>query len=163
MSQKNARLMPPSRERTCFRQSAFMAAVRFSCSARHGWAALPRCEKSPAGIGAARGGGEVPWMTPVSRRPQILLGDAAAIQGQDPRIRAQRFAQIRRGDPIYRRVVQGCAIRSGCRFSPPAIRGFDGSTCSRSSRFRTSERATTKASFRLPASRSATLKKASPK
>jgi hypothetical protein len=56
-----------------------------------------------------------------------------------------------------------CAISSGCKFAPPAVRGFDGSKCSRSSRFWTSARATTKASFRPLAFRSATLKKASPK
>jgi hypothetical protein len=62
------------------------------------------------------------------------------------------------------RVVQGCAaMSSGRTFAPPAIRGFDGSKCSRSSRFWTSARATTKASFRLLACRSATLKNASPK
>src|SRR5262245_27001633 len=57
-------------------------------------------------------------------------------------------------------VAQGRAMRNDCTFAPPAIRGFDGSKCSRSSRFRTSARATTKASFRLLACRSATLKKA---
>ena len=62
-----------------------------------------------------------------------------------------------------RLVVQGRAISNGCTFAPPAIRGFDGSMCSRSSRFWTSARATKKASFRLLACRSATLKKASPK
>jgi hypothetical protein len=61
------------------------------------------------------------------------------------------------------RVAQGCAMSNGRTFAPPAIRGFDGSKCSRSSRFWTSARATTKASFRLLACRSATLKKASPK
>src|SRR2546421_12406221 len=60
-------------------------------------------------------------------------------------------------------VVQGRAMSNGCTFAPPAIRGFDGSKCSRSSRFWTSARAATKASFRLLACRSATLKKASPK
>ena len=34
-------------------------------------------------------------------------------------------------------------MSNGCTFAPPAIRGFDGSTCSRSSGFRTSARATT--------------------
>ncbi len=62
-----------------------------------------------------------------------------------------------------RPVVQGRAISNGCTFAPPAIRGLDGSKCSRSSRFWTSAHATTKASFRLLACRSATLKKASPK
>ena len=77
--------------------------------------------------------------------------------------------QYGRGFGIHRRrrrrrpVVQGRAISNGCTFAPPAIRGFDGSMCSRSSRFWTSARATTKASFRLLACRSATLKKASPK
>jgi hypothetical protein len=54
-------------------------------------------------------------------------------------------------------------MNNGCTFSPPVIRGFDGSKRSRSSRFLTSARATTKASFRLLACRSATLKKALPK
>jgi hypothetical protein len=54
-------------------------------------------------------------------------------------------------------------MSNGCTFSPPAIRGFDGSKRSRISRFLTSERATTKASFRLLACRSAILKKALPK
>jgi hypothetical protein len=71
------------------------------------------------------------------------------------------------GTPRRRRrrrpVVQGRSISNGCTFAPPAIRGLDGSKCSRSSRFWTSARATTKASFRLLACRSATLKKASPK
>jgi len=62
-----------------------------------------------------------------------------------------------------RPVAQGRAMSNGCTFSPPAIRGFDGSKRSRTSRFFTSERATTKASFRLLACRSATLKKALPK
>src|SRR5262249_33890264 len=60
-------------------------------------------------------------------------------------------------------VAQGRAVSKGCTFAPPAIKGFDGSMRSCSSRFRTSARATTKASFRLLACRSATLKKASPK
>jgi hypothetical protein len=34
-------------------------------------------------------------------------------------------------------------MSNGCTFAPLAIRGFDGSTCSRGSRFRTSARATT--------------------
>jgi hypothetical protein len=54
-------------------------------------------------------------------------------------------------------------MSNGCTFSPAAIRGFDGSKRSCTSRFLTSERATTKASFRLLACRSATLKKALPK
>jgi len=62
-----------------------------------------------------------------------------------------------------RPVVQGRAMSNGCTFAPPAIRGFDGSKCSRCSRFWTSPRATTKASFRPLVCRSATLKKASPK
>jgi hypothetical protein len=62
-----------------------------------------------------------------------------------------------------RSVAHGRAISNGCTFAPPAIRGFDGSKCSRSSRFLTSARATTNASFRLLAWRSAMLKKASPK
>ena len=65
--------------------------------------------------------------------------------------------------PQRRPVAQGRAMSNGCTFAPPAIRGFDGSKCSCSSRFRTSARATTKASLRLLACRSATLKKASPK
>src|SRR6266404_9125054 len=62
-----------------------------------------------------------------------------------------------------RPVAQGRAMSNGCTFSPPAIRGFDGSKRSRTSRFLTSERATTKAPFMLLACRSATLKKALPK
>ena len=46
--------------------------------------------------------------------------------------------------PRRRPVVQGRAMSNGCTFSPPAIRGFDGSKRSRTSRFLTSERATTK-------------------
>src|SRR5882724_3886552 len=65
--------------------------------------------------------------------------------------------------PRRRPDVQGRATSNGCTCSPPAIRGFDGSKRSRTSRFLTSERATTKASFRLVACRSATLKKALPK
>ncbi len=65
--------------------------------------------------------------------------------------------------PQRRPVAQGRAMSNGCTFAPPAIRGFDGSKCSCSSRFRTSARAATKASLRLLACRSATLKKASPK
>src|SRR5260370_3510390 len=62
-----------------------------------------------------------------------------------------------------RPAAQGRAMSNGCTFSPPVIRGFDGSKRSRSSRFLTRARATTKASFRLLACRSATLKKAFPK
>jgi hypothetical protein len=60
-------------------------------------------------------------------------------------------------------LAQGCAMSNACTFAPPAIRGFDGSKCSRSSRFSTSARATSNASFRFLVCRSATLKKASPK
>lgn len=52
---------------------------------------------------------------------------------------------------------------NGRTSEPPDSTGFDGSKCSRNSRFRTSERASRNASFRLSAFRSATLKKASPK
>jgi hypothetical protein len=62
-----------------------------------------------------------------------------------------------------RPVAQGPAMSNGCTLSPPTIRGLDGSKRSCTSRFLTSERATTKASFRLLACRSATLKKALPK
>ena len=71
------------------------------------------------------------------------------------------------GPPIAwlfgKRRGQGRAMSNGCTFAPPAMRGFDGSKCSRSSRVRTRARATRKASFRFLACRSATLKKASPK
>src|ERR1700730_7441783 len=93
--------------------------------------------------------------------------------GQKPHLRKVRFwreGDIRRsvgfsyGRRLRRRpVAQGRAMSNGCTVSPPAIRGFDGSKRSRTSRFLTSERATTKASFRLLACRSATLKKALPK
>ncbi len=62
-----------------------------------------------------------------------------------------------------RSAVQGRGTSNGCTFAPPAMTGFDGSKCSRSSRFRTIERASRNASFRLTACRSATLKNASPK
>jgi hypothetical protein len=70
---------------------------------------------------------------------------------------------VDRRRPRRRPVAQGREMSNGCTFSPPAIRGFDGSKRSRTSRFLTSERATTKASFKLLACRSATLKKALPK
>ena len=70
---------------------------------------------------------------------------------------------LRKFQPRRRSVAQGRAMSNDFTFSPPAISGLDGSTCSRSSRLRTSARATTKASFTLLACRSATLKKASPK
>ena len=73
-----------------------------------------------------------------------------------------RFS-ARRHRPRRRPAAQGRGMSNGCTFSPPVIRGFDGSKRSRSSRFLTSARATTKASFRLLACRSATLKKALPK
>jgi hypothetical protein len=66
--------------------------------------------------------------------------------------------------PRRQPAAQGRAMsNNGCTFSPPLIWGFDGSKRSRSSRFLTSARATTKASFRLLACRSAALKKALPK
>src|SRR5262245_15585775 len=58
---------------------------------------------------------------------------------------------------------QGRATSNSSTFPPPAICGRDGSKPWRRSRFTTSERARTKASFRVVALRSATLKKASPK
>jgi len=76
-------------------------------------------------------------------------------------IRARFSAHRHR--PRRRPAAQGRAMSNRCTFSPSAIRGFDGSKRSRTSRFLTSERATTKASFRLLACRSATLKKALPK
>src|SRR5882724_442959 len=76
-------------------------------------------------------------------------------------IRARFSAHRHR--PRRRPAAQGRAMSNGCTFSPPVIRGFDGLKRSRSSRFLTSARATTKASFRLLACRSATLKKALPK
>src|SRR5262249_20408010 len=59
--------------------------------------------------------------------------------------------------------THGRATSRGSTLAPPAICGCDGSKPWRSARFKTSERATTKASFRVVARRSATLKKASPK
>jgi hypothetical protein len=61
------------------------------------------------------------------------------------------------------RSAHGRAISNGSTFAPPAIAGFDGSKCSRNSRFLTRARAKTKASFRPLTCRRATLKKASPK
>src|SRR6476620_8708431 len=59
--------------------------------------------------------------------------------------------------------VQGRPASNGSTSAPPAMSGFDGSKCSRNSRFRTSEDASRNASFRLTSFRSAMLKKASPK
>jgi hypothetical protein len=81
----------------------------------------------------------------------------------DPHINTDEVFGTHRRRPRRRSVAHGRAMSNGCTFAPPAIRGFDGSKCSRSSRFLTSARATTKASFRLLAWRSAMLKKASPK
>ena len=98
----------------------------------------------------------------------ILLGAVSARQTMYDR--SWREADIRRcvgfsygRRPRRRPAAQGRAMSNGCTFSPPVINGFDGSKRSRSSRFLTSARATTKASFRLLACRSATLKKALPK
>jgi hypothetical protein len=88
------------------------------------------------------------------------ISRSAARFGQQ--INTDEFSAHRRR-PRRRPVAQGRAMSNGCTFSPPAIRGFDGSKRSRTSRFLTSECATTKASFRLLACRSATLKKALPK
>ena len=56
-----------------------------------------------------------------------------------------RFSADRRR-PRRWPIAQGREMSSGCTFSPPAIKGFHGSKRSRTSRFLTSERATTKAS-----------------
>src|SRR5882762_6680243 len=81
----------------------------------------------------------------------------------DPHINTDEVFGTHRRRPLRRQVAHGRAISNGCTFAPPAIRGFDGSKRSRISRFLTRARATTKASFRLLAWRSAMLKKASPK
>jgi hypothetical protein len=107
-----------------------------------------------------------------SQRPSPRLRPGKNVVTDAKRLlqRYRRKADIRRcvgfsyGRRLRRRpVAQGRAMSEGRTFSPPAIRGFDGSKRSRTSRFLTSERATTKASFRLLACRSATLKKALPK
>jgi hypothetical protein len=101
----------------------------------------------------------------VSPRRSILSclpSDAARARLQSWNRRCNRPCS--RQTRFARRVlVQGRAASNGCTFAPPAIRGLDGSKCSCSSRSRTSERASTNASFRLAACRSATLKNASPK
>ena len=112
-------------------------------------------------------------LSPSGRAGCALAGSAKVSDARFRRLSIDRFwreADIRRsvgfsyGRRLRRRpVAQGRAMSSGCTFSPPAISGFDGSKRSRTSRFLTSERATTKASFRLLACRSATLKKALPK
>src|SRR5213080_5003183 len=89
----------------------------------------------------------------VSKVPLVDMRGVSVI-----RLIRTRFSADRRR-PRRRPVAQGREMSNGCTFSPPAIRGFDGSKRSRISRFLTSERAITKASFRLLACRSAILKK----
>jgi hypothetical protein len=71
--------------------------------------------------------------------------------------------QVDGGAQAGGRVRHGRATSRGSTLAPPAICGCDGSKPWPSSRFKTNERATRKASFKVAARRRATLKKASPK